>query len=410
MQQFFEALKIALASLQAHKLRSFLTLLGVIFGVITVVAVASVIEGFFRYTNQTLTDRLGSNTVVLDRIGQFGITSFEEFLERIRRNKEVTLDDLDYLREHSKLAQSFAAQAYSTAEVGAGNRKLTDLTVRGVTASMADIDIVQADRGRYLSRVDEDQRRYVTLIGAEVARQLFDTVEVVGREITIDGRPFEVIGVAQELGSSFGQSQDEFVIIPVSVFENMWGVRRGLSISIKAADGVSVNDLQDEIRLLMRARRHLSYSDKDTFSLLSAEAVNSMIQGMLGLIAAVALAITSISLVVGGIVVMNIMLVTVTERTREIGIRKSLGARRRDILMQFLIESTVLSGCGGLIGLAIATLVSWFLVKFTPVPSSIPAWAVVAAISVSIGVGLVFGIYPAWKASKLDPIVALRAE
>jgi putative ABC transport system permease protein len=408
MQQFFEALKIALTSLHAHKLRSFLTLLGVIFGVITVVAVASVIEGFFRYTRQTLNNQLGSNTVVLDRIGF--ITSFEEFLDRIRRNKEITFDDLEYLRERSKLAQYVAAQASSSAEIGAGNNKLTQVTVRGVTASMVDIDTVQAASGRYINRIDEEQRRPATLLGAEIAKQLFGTTEVVGREVMIDGRPFEVIGVAQELGSNMGQSLDEFVIIPVTVFEKMWGIRRGVSVSIKGSDNVNLNDLQDEIRLLMRARRHLTYSDKDNFSLITAEAVSSMIQGMLGLIAAVALAVTSISLVVGGIVVMNIMLVTVTERTREIGIRKSLGARRRDILWQFLIESTVLSGCGGLIGLALAVLISWFLVKFTPVPSSIPPWAVFAAISVSIGVGLVFGIYPAWKASKLDPIVALRAE
>lgn len=410
MQQFFEALFIALTSLRSHKLRSFLTLLGVIFGVITVVSVASVIEGFFRFTNQTLTNQLGSNTVVLDRLGGFTITSFEEFMERIRRNKDVTLDDLAYLRERSRLAQYFGAQSASNADVGAGNNKLTQVPVRGVTASMVDIDTVQAATGRYIARVDQDQNRYVTLIGAEIARQLFGTTEAVGREMTIDGRPFEVIGVAQEQGTSFGQSMDEFVIIPVTVFEKMWGIRRGLNISIKSAEGVQLEALLDEVRLLMRARRHLSYSENDNFSLTTAEAVNNMIQGTLGLIAAVALAVTSISLVVGGIVVMNIMLVTVTERTREIGIRKSLGARRRDILWQFLIESTVLSGVGGLIGLGVASLISWVLVKFTPVPSSIPVWAVAAAIGVSVGVGVVFGLYPAWKASRLDPIVALRAE
>ncbi|HZS05843.1 MAG TPA: ABC transporter permease [Blastocatellia bacterium] len=408
MQQFFEALKIALSSLRAHKLRSFLTLLGVIFGVITVVAVASVIEGFFRYTNQTFTDRLGSNTVVLDKFGM--ITSFEEFLEANKRNKEITLGDLEYLREHSKLAQYFAAQGYSNAELGAGNQKMTGITVRGVSAGMVNIDTVQADKGRYINQVDEDQRRYVTLVGVDIARQLFNTTEVVGREINIDGLPFEIIGVAQELGSSFGQSQDEFVMIPITVYGKMWGTQRGLNISIKAAEGVGLQDLQDEVRLLMRARRHLGYSDKDTFGLITAEAIAGFIQGVLGMIAAVALGVTSISLVVGGIVVMNIMLVTVTERTREIGIRKSLGARRRDILWQFLIESTVLSGVGGLIGLSLAFLTSWILVKFTPVPSVIPLWAVVAAISVSVGVGVVFGLYPAWKAARLDPIVALRAE
>lgn len=408
MQQFFEALKIALSSLHAHKLRSFLTLLGVIFGVITVVAVASVIEGFFRYANQTFTDRMGTNTVVLDRYGM--ITSFEEFIEANKRNKEVTLDDLEYLHEHSKLGQYFAAQGYNSAEVKAGNQKISQVTVRGVTASMINIDTVEADIGRYISQVDENQRRYVAFIGSEIAKQLFNNNAPIGREILIDGLPFEVIGVAKEIGTSLGQSQDEFAVIPISIFDRMWGTRRGLNLSVKAAPGVALQDLQDEVRMLMRARRHLSYSDKDTFGLITAEAMSSFIQGALGLIAAVAIGVTSISLVVGGIVVMNIMLVTVTERTHEIGIRKSLGARRRDILWQFLIESTVLSGVGGLIGLGIAALLSWALIRFTPVPSAIPVWAVVAAISVSIGVGLIFGIYPAWKASKLDPIVALRSE
>ncbi len=408
MQQFFEALKIALSSLHAHKLRSFLTLLGVIFGVITVVAVASVIEGFFRYANQTFTDRMGTNTVVLDRYGM--ITSFEEFIEANKRNKEVTIEDLEYLRQYSKLGQHFAAQGYNSAEIKAGNQKISQVTVRGVTASMINIDTVEADIGRYISPADENQRRYVAFIGSEIAKQLFNNSAPVGREILIDGLPFEVIGVAKEIGTSLGQSQDEFAVIPISIFDRMWGTRRGLNLSVKAAAGVALQDLQDEVRMLMRARRHLSYSDKDTFGLITAEAMSSFIQGALGLIAAVAIGVTSISLVVGGIVVMNIMLVTVTERTHEIGIRKSLGARRRDILWQFLIESTVLSGVGGLIGLGIAALLSWVLVRFTPVPSAIPAWAVVAAISVSIGVGLIFGIYPAWKASKLDPIVALRSE
>jgi putative ABC transport system permease protein len=406
--KFLEAIKIALDSLRAHKLRSFLTLLGVIFGVMTVVAVASVIQGFFSYVNKTGNQILGANTVVLTKFGI--ITSFEDFIKANKTHRDITLEDLEYLRAHSRLAQYLAAQGSATAEVKAGNALLRDISVLGVSASMVNITTVQAEIGRYISPVDEERCRYVTLLGSEVAQQLFNTTEVLGREVKIAGLPFEIIGVAKEQGTIFGQSQDNFVVIPISVYQKMWGSRRSLSVSIKGADETNLEDLQDEIRMLMRIRHHLDYNDEDTFSLVTADALNNFFQSLLGIIAAVALGITSISLVVGGIVIMNIMLVTVTERTHEIGIRKSLGARRKDILMQFLTEATVLSACGGVVGLGIAYLIARLLSAFTPIPTELPVWAAVLAIMVSGGVGLIFGSYPAWKASRLDPVVALRAE
>lgn len=406
--RFLEAIKIALLSLRAHKLRSFLTLLGVIFGVMTVVAVASVIEGFFRYVDRTVTSDLGTNTVIVDKFGM--ITSFDEFLVALRRNKDLTLDDMKYLQERVTLAQQIGAQGGSSAEIRAGNEKLTGVSVRGMSPEMINIDTTQAEYGRYIAAGDDERRRYVTLIGAEIADKLFNRRDVIGREIKINGLPFEVIGVAKELGSAFGQSRDDFVIVPLSVFQKMWGTRQSLSISVRAADGTNMKDVEDQIRMHLRARHRVPYQEKDTFGLVTAEAINKFVQAIFGIIAAVALGITSISLVVGGIVIMNIMLVTVTERTREIGIRKSLGARRKDILMQFLVESTTLSMVGGLIGLAIAYLISRILVAFTPVPAELPLWAGFLAIGVSSGVGIIFGIYPAWKAARLDPIVALRAE
>jgi len=406
--KFLEAIKLAFASLRAHKLRSFLTLLGVIFGVMTVVAVASVIEGFFKYVDQTVTSDLGVNTVVLDKYGI--ITSFEEFIDANKRNKDLTLGDLEYLREHLTLAQYIAAEGGASTEVRAADQKLTGIRVRGVSASMINIDTVQAEVGRYVSEIDEERRRYVTMIGSEVAKRLFNSTEVVGREVKIDGLPFEVIGVAKEQGTSFGQSRDNFVIIPITVFQKLWGTRQSLNISVKGAEKTGLQDLQDQVRMTMRARHHLGYNDKDTFGIVTADAINEFVKNIFGLIAAVALGVTSISLIVGGVVIMNIMLVSVTERTREIGIRKSLGARRHDILMQFLVEATVLSGIGGLIGLSLAYLIGRLLVALTPIPASLPIWAAVLAITVSSGVGLIFGIYPAWKASRLDPIVALRAE
>jgi putative ABC transport system permease protein len=406
--RFLEAIKIALSSLQAHKLRSFLTLLGIIFGVMAVVAVAAVIEGFFRYVDRTVQADLGTNTVVLDKFGI--ITNFDDFINASRRNKDLTLDDAAYLRERMTLAQHIGSQCGSSAEIRSAEEKMNDVSVRGMSGSMIDIDTTQPEYGRYISESDDQRRRHVAMIGSEIADKLFNRRDVVGRKIKINGLPFEVISVAKEQGTFFGQSRDDFVTIPLSTFQKMWGRRQSVMISIKAYDNANLQDVQDQIRLLMRARHRLGYNDKDTFGLVTADAINNFVQALFGIIAAVALGVTSISLVVGGIVIMNIMLVTVTERTREIGIRKSLGARRHDILMQFLVESTTLSLIGGFIGLSIAYAVSLLLVKFTPIPAELPIWAAVVAIAVSSGVGLIFGIYPAWKAAKLDPIVALRAE
>ena len=407
MYTFIESLKLALSSIRAHKLRSFLTLLGVIFGVMTVVAVASVIEGANKYISEKIADQ-GANTLSIQKFGI--ITSFEEFLEANRRNKDLTLDDVTYLRQNMTLAQFIGADGQSNTEVKAGNEKLANVSVKGVTASMANIDTVSAETGRYIGEIDEERSRYVAMVGVEVADKLYATRDVIGKEIKIEGLPFEIIGVGKEQGSVFGQSQDQYVTIPITTFQKIWGGRRSLGISIKGSENVNFNNLQDQARMLMRSRHKVPYSEKDTFGIITADAINDLFKTLTGTIATVALGVTSISLVVGGIVIMNIMLVAVTERTREIGIRKSLGARRKDILLQFLIEAIVLSGCGGLIGLGVAYALKWVLVSFTPVPASMPLWAVALALIVSTGTGAIFGIYPAWKAARLDPIVALRAE
>ncbi len=407
MYTFIESLKLALSSIRAHKLRSFLTLLGVIFGVMTVVAVASVIEGANKYISEKIADQ-GANTLTIQKFGL--ITSFEEFLDANRRNKDLTLEDVTYLRQNMTLAQFIGADGQSNTEVKAGNEKLANVSVKGVTASMANIDTVQAEFGRYVGDIDEERSRYVAMVGVEVADKLYATRDVIGKEIKIEGLPFEIIGLGKEQGSVFGQSQDQYVTIPITTFQKIWGGRRSLTISIKGAETVNFNNLQDQAKMLMRSRHKVPYSEKDTFGIITADAINDLFKNLTGTIATVALGVTSISLVVGGIVIMNIMLVAVTERTREIGIRKSLGARRKDILLQFLIEAIVLSGCGGLIGLGIAYALKWILVSFTPVPASMPLWAVALALIVSTGTGAIFGIYPAWKAARLDPIVALRAE
>ena len=310
----------------------------------------------------------------------------------------------------STLAQTIGASGDSSAEVKAGDERMTNLYIRGVSPSMINIDTVQAEAGRYVNESDDEHKRFVALIGVAVADKLFNRREVIGKEIKIRNLPFEIVGVAKEQGSTFGESRDEFVYIPLSVFQKLWGTRQSVTISIKGIDGRGLDEVQDQTRMLMRSRRHLSYSEKDTFGFVTADAINNFVQNVFGMIASVALGVVSISLIVGGVVIMNIMLVTVTERTREIGIRKSLGARRKDILMQFLVESTVLSAIGGMIGLALAYIIARLLQALTPIPAELPVWAAVMAIGVSSGVGLIFGIYPAWKAARLDPIVALRAE
>ncbi|HYE73998.1 MAG TPA: ABC transporter permease, partial [Blastocatellia bacterium] len=324
MYTFIESMKLALASLRAHKLRSFLTLLGVIFGVMTVVAVASVIEGANRYVAEKIAD-MGSNTLTIDKYGI--ITSFEQYIEANRRNKDLTLDDVDYLRERMTLASHIGAQGYTSTEVKSSSEALKNITVRGVSASMANIDTVQPETGRYVNEIDEERRRYATMIGSEIASRLFPNSNPIGQEIKIDGLPFEVIGVGKEVGSVMGESQDNYVVIPVTTFQKMWGARRSISIAVKGADNVNFQDLQDQTRMLMRSRHRLEYNENDTFGIVTADAINSLFQSLTSVIASVALGVTSISLVVGGIVIMNIMLVAVTERTREIGIRKSLGAR-----------------------------------------------------------------------------------
>ena len=320
MYALIESLKLALASLRANKLRSVLTLIGVIFGVMTVVAVASVIEGANRYIAEKIANQ-GANTLTIQKFGI--ITSFEEFLEANRRNKDLTLDDVAYLREHMTLAMYIGASGGSNTEVKHGNEKMQSISVRGVTASMVNIDTIQADIGRYIGNVDEERSRYVAMIGTEVADRLYNNRDVVGQEIKIDGLPFEIIGVAKEQGTIFGQSQDEFVMIPVTTFQKIWGARQSLTISIKGSDTVNFADLQDQARMLLRTRHKVPYSEKDTFGIITADAINDLFQSLTGTIATVALLVTSISLVVGGIVIMNIMLVAVTERTREIGDRKS---------------------------------------------------------------------------------------
>jgi putative ABC transport system permease protein len=406
---FVEAIKLAVAAILANKLRSFLTLLGIIFGVATVIVVVSLIEGFNRYVDEKIAD-IGTNAFRVQKFSIEDFSSVSAYQEARKRNKDVTLEDLAALREQGGSIRDAGAVAFHQAEIRHGSTKLLNVRVEATTSNMAEINRVDVAQGRYFTRSEEDHNRNVCFIGNDVAEKLFPMGSSIGETIKIDGRPYKVIGVSAVLGSVFGQPRDMFVNIPLSNFMSTYGLRRSILISITSTSAATYLDAIDEARLVMRIRRKLGPGEKDNFGLITPSAINSLREKIFGTIQTVAVGVTSIALVVGGIVIMNIMLISVTERTKEIGIRKSMGARRGDILKQFLAESIILSLLGGLIGVAIAFLLSKLVSTLSPIPTSLPMLAVGMALFVSGSVGLISGMYPAWKAARLDPIVALRAE
>jgi putative ABC transport system permease protein len=404
---FSEAALIALGAILAHKLRSFLTLLGIIFGVATVILVVSLIEGFNRYFDEKVAD-LGSNAFVINKMGI--VTSLQEWIERNKKNKDIKMEDMRALKEHPIYIRDVAAISGRNGELKYGSRVVYDVRVRGVSHNLIDIDNMKVGQGRYISREDEENCRQTCFIGTGIASQLFPDVDPIDKEVKIDGRPFRVVGVAQEIGSVFGQPQDNFAIIPITTYQKIYGSRGWLALKVAATSAQTLEKAQDEARIILRARRHLKYDDPDNFGIVTSDGLNNLREQVFGTISIVTIGVTSIALVVGGIVIMNMMLVSVTERTREIGVRRCLGARRRDILRQFLAESTVLSSLGGCVGIGLAYVLAKLGTMLFSVPTSLPVFWAIAALSVSAGIGLFFGIYPAWKAARLDPIEALRAE
>lgn len=406
---FLEALKLALSAILGHKLRSFLTLLGVIFGVATVIVVVSLVEGFNTYVDEKIAD-IGTNAFAIRKYSIEDFSSVEALNAARRRNKDITLEDAEALRTRGGAIQEVAAQADIVGDVKFGATSLRRIHISATTPNVADIERIEASEGRYFNKGENDVRRPVCFIGADVAEKLFPTSSPLGQVIRIDGRTFEVIGVGKALGSVFGQPRDMYVSMPLATFLGLYGSRRSLSVSVTSTSAKAYQDAIDEARMVIRTRRKLGPNEKDNFGIVTPSAINELRDKIFGTIQIAAIGVTSISLVVGGIVIMNIMLVSVSERTKEIGIRKSIGARRSDILKQFLAESTILSLLGGSIGIAIAFSLAKLVAILTPVPTSLPLLAVTAALFVSATVGLISGVYPAWRAAGLDPIEALRAE
>jgi putative ABC transport system permease protein len=410
--KFIETLKLALSAIWAHKLRSALTLLGMIIGVTAVVVVVSVIQGFNAYFDEKIAG-IGSSSFSVRRFSFDDFKDTDTIAAAQRRNKNLTLDEFEYLRSRTQLIDKLGAKANATrAQVKRNAEILEEVSVDGATANIADIDNLDISDGRFFSETENEASSRVAYLGADVANKLFPSGNAIGGEVIISGLPYRVIGVATAKGTIFGVPQDNFITIPLKTYASNFGSlinQRGLYFVATAKSDKVFNDAVEEARFLMRARRHLSANEKDNFGILTPDAITGIRDRVLGTISLVAIAVPAIALVVGGIVIMNIMLVSVTERTKEIGIRKSLGARRTDILKQFMVEAVTLSAIGGAIGVLLAWIIGRILTAvFFPTYLSIVA--VIVALIVSGGIGVASGIFPAWKAARLDPIEALRAD
>jgi putative ABC transport system permease protein len=410
--KFIETLKLALSAIWAHKLRSALTLLGMIIGVTAVVVVVSVIQGFNAYFDEKIAG-IGSSSFSIRRFSFEDFKNIDTIAAAQRRNKNLTLDEFEYLRARAQAIDKLGAKANATrSQVKRNSEILEDVSVDGATANIADIDNLDIAEGRYFTDGENDAQVRVAYIGADVSNKLFPAGNAIGGEISIAGMPYRVIGVATAKGTIFGVPQDNFITIPLKTYASNFGNlinQRGLYFVATAKSDKLFDDAVEEARFLLRARRHLSSGEKDNFGILTPDAITGIRDRVLGTISIVAIAVPAIALVVGGIVIMNIMLVSVTERTKEIGIRKSLGARRADILKQFMVEAVTLSAIGGAIGVSLAWVIGRILTAvFFPTYLSIVA--VIVALLVSGGIGVLSGIFPAWKAARLDPIEALRAD
>jgi putative ABC transport system permease protein len=406
---FFESAAVAISSLRSSKLRSFLTLLGIILATTTLIAVMSVIEGMNLYIAQQVSD-MGSEGFRVRRIIMIGNFDAKKYMEANRRNPEMSREEYEFVKSNAKLVREFGMEAFRAVQVKHGQQSLDWIQCMGLTPNMAVISNVQIVSGRFINENDESRRLSVAFIGNDLKQEFFPNVDAVGKQIEIDGRPFQVVGVAKAQGAVFGDSRDNFVTIPAETFFKMYGGRKGLGYNAVALDQSHLYAAQDEVRSLIRAYRHLRPNQEDTFGMAASESLQQFWEKLTGAIAATAIAVVSVFLVVGGVVIMNIMLAVVTERTHEIGIRKAVGARQGDILNQFLVESSTLAGIGGLLGVLIAWVVAVLVRNLTPVPMVVPAKAVIIGVGLSTLVGLFFGIYPARRAAKLDPIAALRYE
>jgi len=408
---FWESARIALDSLNKSKLRSFLTLLGIILATTTLIVVLSFVNGMNLYIANKLSD-MGSDGFRVVRIAFIGNWDPKKYVEMDRRNPQINTAEFEFVRDHAATLSSIGMETSRNVTVSYKGQIMQQVELDGITAEIPAISNLEPALGRAPTESEVRRHAPVAFIGQDVNEKFFAGVEPLGKNILVDGVQYQVIGVAKAKGSVFGQSQDKYVAIPIYSYFKTYGLNlhTDMALFAKANDSSHLEKAKDEVRMLLRAYRHLKPKDDDTFSIFGSDTLSNAWQNLTGAITGMAFAVVSVFLVVGGIVIMNIMLAVVTERTREIGIRKSLGARRQDILNQFLVESAVLSMIGGFIGVAVAFLATIVVRNATPLPMEMPLTAVALGVGLSAGVGLFFGIYPARQAARLDPIVALQSD
>ena len=403
-----EAFKLALQSLWANKLRTVLTLIGVVMGVASVIMVITLVQGAKKYVSTKLSG-YGADVFTVNRMASV-IMSAEDYF-RYQKRKIIRLEDYEAVRDGCTECSEVGAFLNKSTNVVYNGHSSNNTSVRGYTWNMLSLNNIDIAMGRGFTPADDEHGTHDAIVGYDIIDNLMGDDDPLGKEIRVDGIPYTIVGVGDRQGKTLGQSQDNWVAVPLITYQQTYGYNDSVDIYARASGGAAVMErAEDEVRVIMRARRHNAPGTPDDFEIATNDTFLDIANQLLGLFAWVVLGIASISLVVGGIVIMNIMLVSVTERTREIGVRKALGAKQRDVLLQFLIESGTMAGLGGAIGVLCGVGVGKVITLVVGFPTTVPVWAVLLGLFMATAVGIFFGVYPASKAAKLDPVVALRAE
>ena len=409
MNKFLDSARIALEAIWSAKLRSFMTVLGNIVAVTSIIAVVSLIQGLNASVKDAIVSQAGADSF---NIQQFPVTRSDEDFDRVRSNPRISLQDVRAIRRYdSPLIAAVMAGATGQGRITYRDRSIAGTNVQGVTADYVGFSGFNAERGRLMTPTEVDTARPVTVIGWQTADRLFGTeIDPLDKIIQIEGTHFRIVGVSEKKGSILGRSQDEFALVPLTQFQMIFGSRRPLNVTVKPRDLMKIPEAMDDATIALRSARGLKPKQPDNFGMFTSDTILDIYHSATNGIFAVLVGVVALSLVVGGIVIMNIMLMVVTERTREIGLRKALGARRSDIMTQMLTESVVLSVFGGIIGTIFGATIAQLIAKFTPIPAELELWSIALGIGITALVGLFFGLYPAMQAARLDPIEALRRE